>query len=137
MFHERVATIRALFEGCPTPQESYERLIQLGREAQPLSSHFKTAANRVTGCQSTLHLHAELIDGLLHFQAEADALISNGLAALMVSIYSGLPPELIVRHPPTFLRELGLSESLSITRLQGAASIYRAMQLRAAQLISL
>jgi cysteine desulfuration protein SufE len=117
-----------LFSSCPNAQARYETLIELGRAAPPLPAELKTEANRVPGCQSILYLHAELREGVLHCVAEADALISNGLVALMLSIYSGLTPEQILRNPPHFLERLGLSESLSMTRLQGLASIYRALQ---------
>lgn len=127
-FEQKIQTIQELFQGCSTAQSRYEQLIALGRMAPPLPQHLKIEANRVAGCQSTLHLHADLREGRLHMAAQADALISNGLAALLISIYSGEAPETILRHPPTFLEPLGLQEDLSLTRLQGLASIYRAMQ---------
>jgi cysteine desulfuration protein SufE len=127
----KIRTIQQLFSACDTPQARYEQLIALGQRTPPLDPIHKTEANRVHGCQSTLYLVSTLQNGSFQLAAHADALISNGLAALLITLYQGETPETILRHPPRFLESLGLAESLSMTRLQGLASIYQALQRRA------
>ena len=63
-------------------------------------------------------------DGNLTFSAHSDALISAGLAAILIDFYNGATPEEILSTPPTFLKKLGIISSLSPGRANGLASLY-------------
>lgn len=104
--------------------EKYNLLMEMGQKLPQFPVSQKTDENRVQGCQSTLYLHSELIDSKLFFKADADALISKGLAALLIHVYSGETPDAILSLPPTFLQETGILTSLSPTRSNGLAHIY-------------
>jgi cysteine desulfuration protein SufE len=82
----------------------------------------------VPGCQSVLYLHTHFQDGKLFFAAHSEALISAGLAALLIAIYTDSSPETILLNPPVFLQEIGLLASLSPSRSNGFASIYHRMR---------
>ncbi len=58
--------------------DRYQLLIDLGSGEEPLDEKYKTEQNLIDGCQSRVWLQADLIDGLVHFQAESDALIVKG-----------------------------------------------------------
>ncbi|MDE3045595.1 MAG: SufE family protein [Verrucomicrobiota bacterium] len=120
----RVERIKQKFSSLPQPDDRYSYLIDLGRALPLYPPALRTPSHIVPGCQSTLYLAARLENGLLHFSADADALISKGLAALLLSVYSGLSPEEILNNPPTFLHEIGLFASLSPNRSNGLAHIY-------------
>ena len=49
--------------------------------------------------------------------------MSNGLVALMITIYNEQSPEDILSAPPNFIEELGLGASLSANRANGLASM--------------
>lgn len=109
----------------------YQKIICLGRTLLPISSQAKTEENRVTGCQSLLYLHSELKDGKIFFYADSDALISKGLAALLIDFYNGSTPEEVLKVPPDFIEELDLPSALSPSRVNGLASLYLKMKQQA------
>lgn len=113
---------------CDTPEAKYKKLIEMGKFLDPMEIQEKTGANRVEGCQSILYLHTTLKEGKLYFNASSEALISSGLAALLIAVYSGESPETILKCPPTFIQEIGLDLALSPGRSNGLSSMYLRMQ---------
>ncbi len=118
-----------------TPDGRYQELIEMGRRLPPFPQEFKTKDRIVHGCQSTLYLDMAFIDGKCFFQADADALISKGLAALLIAAYSGETPETILKCPPEFIRELGIGASLSPSRSNGLAQIHLKMKQEALKIL--
>jgi cysteine desulfuration protein SufE len=128
-FFDRLFFLKEKFHLLSTNEEKYSYLIDLGRALPPYPEALRTPERIVSGCQSTLYLDAEMDPlGALLFQATSDALISQGLAALLIQVYSDLAPEIILLNPPLFLHELGLFASLSPHRSNGLASIYARMK---------
>lgn len=124
-FEKKCAEIKKIFAQL-SADERYQRLMQMGRRLPPFPDALKTPANLVAGCQSTLYLHSDLRDGKIFFQAHADALISSGLAALLIFVYSGEPPQTALLHPPAFLSDLSLS--LTPARSNGLFHIHLRMK---------
>lgn len=127
------SSIEALFSGCETAQEKHEKIIDLGRELPPFPEERKRPENLVSGCQSLVYLISEMRENALYFQVTSDALISAGLAALLLKAYNGKPPAFILKYKPTFLESFQIHASLSPGRSNGLASIYLAMQKAALQ----
>ena len=126
-FNENLRRIKKIFS--PLDAEGkYRALIDLGRKLAPYPEALKTPDRIVKGCQSTLYLTAHLDQGKLLFSASCDALISAGLAALLILAYSGQTPETILKCPPTFLTELGIADSLSPNRSNGLYQIHLRMK---------
>lgn len=121
-------TVRRDFHELRSEEEKYEKIIQLGRESPSLDEAYKTEENIVTGCQSQMYLHSFLKDGKVYFQADSNALISAGLAALLISVYSGESPETILMCPPDYLEDLGISTSLTPSRANGLYSVHLKMK---------
>lgn len=121
-------SIVTLFTGCTTPQMKYEKIITLGRSLPSYPSKLKTVDRLVKGCQSEMYLDAQLVEGKMHFQCYSEALISAGLAALLIAAYQGEPPEAILSCPPSFLEELNIHTSLSPSRSNGLASLFLRMK---------
>lgn len=120
--------IKALFSDCGTEEAKYARIIELGRSLPPFQSEYKTEANRVQGCQSNMFLRTYSESDGIYYEAESDALISAGLAALLLRVYSGEPAEVILKCPPTYLEDLGISSSLTPNRANGLYSIHLRMK---------
>lgn len=120
--------MRQLFRACPSEETRYQKIIELGRAAAPLPTEFKIPENIVKGCQSIMHMRTHEEGGKLYFQAESEALISSGLAAILIAVYSGEEPETILTCPPTFLEDLGIAASLSPSRANGLYSIHLRMK---------
>ena len=119
--------IKKLFSGL-TEEARYEKIIELGKKLIKLSPDEKTPANFVPGCQSAMYLKAEYKDGKVYFNADSDALISAGLARILIEVYNGESPEVILKCPPTYLEELGISASLTPSRANGLYSIHLKMK---------
>jgi cysteine desulfuration protein SufE len=128
--------IKHRFADCLTPDLKYKKLIEIGRSSPPLAPEFKVPENLVSGCQSTMYLRAYLDNaGKILFEAESEALISSGLAALLIAVYSGERPEAVLKCPPSFLDELGIKDALTPGRSNGLASMLLRMKQEALKLI--
>lgn len=126
-FQKKCAEIKKNFMSL-NAEARYQELMKMGKSLPPFPNELKTAAHIVQGCQSILYLHMKFEDGKCFFDADADALISKGLAALLIAVYSGESPETILKCPPDFIGELGIGASLSPMRSNGLAQIYLRMK---------
>lgn len=124
----KIEALRALFSDCDTPVSRYEKIIELGQKAAPMSAEHQLQATLVPGCQSKMYLHHACREGSIYFETASDALISQGIGALLIFVYSGQKAEEVLQHRPMFLKELRLAESLSPTRANGLGSLHLMMQ---------
>jgi cysteine desulfuration protein SufE len=129
---EKQDRLKAMFTSL-SPEEKYQKIIELGRQLPPFNPAAKTPSNLVLGCQSLMHLETRSEDGRLFFNADSEALISKGLAALLIAIYSGEEPHTIAECPPSFIVKIGLQAALSPSRSSGLASLYHRMRQEALQ----
>ena len=103
-------------------EELYTEIMKLS--LPPFDEAWKREENLVSGCQSIMYLKSEMQGDKIFFYAYSDALISRGLAALLVHFYSGMTPEEVLKTPPTFINDLGIPELLTPGRANGLASLY-------------
>ena len=127
--------IKELFQNLPADLR-YEKIIALGKSLPPLDLVYKTPENLVYGCQSQMYLYASHEDGKLFFKSDSDALISKGMACLLIKIYNGESPETVLTCPPLVLEETGILKSLSPTRANGLQSLYLKMKQYALKFLS-
>ncbi len=111
--------------------DRYQLLIDLGNEQAPLDEQYKTEQNLIEGCQSRVWLQADYIDGLVHFQAESDALIVKGIISLLIQVVSGHTPDEILDSDLYFIERIGLKEHLSPTRSNGLLAMVKQMRMYA------
>lgn len=100
-------------------EQLYEKIMQMGRSLSPFPEQKKVPSNKVVGCQSLMYCSVELHEGKLQLHIDSSALISKGLAALVVFLYNNLSIEDALSYRPTILNSLGSFTSLSLTRLNG------------------
>ena len=117
------------FSGLDDWMDKYQLLIDLGNELAPLNERYKTEQNLIDGCQSRVWLQADLVDGLIHFAAESDALIVKGIVSLLIRVLSDHTPQEILDADLYFIEEIGLKEHLSPTRSNGLVAMVK--QIRA------
>ena len=129
-----------LFEKLQSTEAKYQKIIELGKLLSPMPEIFKCKENLVSGCQSTLYIASFLEpvspDPLINFYADSDALISKGLAYLLVETYSKEHPLALLHCPPLFLKQIGIPQSISMTRSNGLASLYLRMKQNAINLLT-
>jgi cysteine desulfuration protein SufE len=109
-------------------QDRYEHLIELGKDLPVIAPEKKTDENIVRGCQSRVWLDAEEKNGLVHFTADSDAMITKGLVALLVRVLNDRTPQEILDTPLTFIDAIGLREHLSPSRSNGLVAMLDQMK---------
>ena len=105
--------------------DKYQLLIDLGNEQKPLEEKYKTEDNLIDGCQSRVWLQAEMRNGLLHLEAESDALIVKGIVALLIRVLSDHTPQATLDADLYFIEQIGLKEHLSPTRANGLLAMIK------------
>ena len=105
--------------------DKYQMIIDLGNELPPLDPEFKTEDNLIEGCQSRVWLHAQFSNGLIHFDADSDAIITKGLIGLLIRVLSDHTPQEILDCDVHFIDEIGLTQHLSPTRSNGLLSMLK------------
>ncbi len=111
--------------------QKYEYLIELGKSLPLINQKYKTQANIITGCQSQVWMHSELIDKHIVFTADSDAIITKGMVALMIRVLSNHTPDEIINAKLNFVNKVGLTQHLSPTRSNGLLSMIRQMKMDA------
>ncbi len=111
--------------------ERYEYLIDLGRSLGPFDERHKTPEYLIEGCQSKVWLYPSFENGIITFTADSDALITRGIVALLVRVFSGRTPAEIVEANIYFIEKIGLRENLSPTRSNGLLAMMKQMRLYA------
>ena len=111
--------------------ERYEYLIDLGRSLGPFDERHKTPEYLIEGCQSKVWLYPSFEKGIITFTADSDALITRGIVALLVRVFSGRTPAEIVDANIYFIEKIGLRENLSPTRSNGLLAMMKQMRLYA------
>lgn len=120
--------IKESFMAAQGSDERYQMIIDLGKSLPPLDPKFKVAENLVKGCQSQMWLHSCSENNKMVFEVQSDALISQGLGALLVLVYSNESPETVLKCAPSYLDELQIAASLSPNRANGLYSLHLHMK---------
>ena len=111
--------------------QRYEHMIELGKSLPLIDTQHKTDDNIIKGCQSKVWVHAELEKDKLVFTADSDAIITKGIIALLIRVFSNQPPAAILAAETDFIDQIGLKEHLSPTRANGLLSMIKQMKLYA------
>jgi cysteine desulfuration protein SufE len=109
-------------------QDRYEHLIELGKDLPLIAPDNKVDANLVRGCQSRVWLNAEDKNGLVHFTADSDAMITKGIVALLVRVFNDRTPQEILGASTEFIDTIGLRAHLSPNRANGLSAMIDQMK---------
>ena len=105
--------------------QRYEYMIELGKSIELIDPSNKVDSNLIKGCQSKLWLHAELKKDKLIFKADSEAIITKGIAAVLLRVFSNQTPKNIIEADLEFIDKIGLKEHLSPTRANGLLSMIK------------
>ena len=111
--------------------QKYEYIIDLGKNLPVINYQFKTEENIIKGCQSKVWLYAENIDNKLIFTADSDAIITKGIIAILIRVFSNQSAQEIIDAEVDFIDEIGLKEHLSQTRANGLSNMIKQIKLYA------
>ena len=111
--------------------EKYEYLIELGKSIPLIDPKFKTDDNLIKGCQSKVWIHAEIKNNNVLFYADSDAIITKGIIAILIRVFSNQEPKNILESDTKFIDKIGLKEHLSPTRANGLVSMIKQIKIYA------
>lgn len=111
--------------------DKYAYLIEIGSGLKGMDEAHKTEDNLIRGCQSRVWFHADLKDGILYFTADSDAIITKGIAGLLIRVFSGQKPGDIAKADLHFIDEIGLTQHLSPTRSNGLLAMVKQIKMYA------
>jgi cysteine desulfuration protein SufE len=112
-------------------QDRYEHLIELGKDLPLIAPELKTEDNLIRGCQSRVWLHAEMKNGLIHFSADSNSMITKGIISLLVRILDKRSPDELLKLSLADLYSIdriGLREHLFTTRSNGLVAMLDQMK---------
>ncbi len=111
--------------------QRYEYMIDLGKSLPLIDSKYKTEDNLIKGCQSKVWVHAEMKDDKVIFTADSDAIITKGIIAILIRVFSNQHPKDIIEAKTDFIDAIGLKEHLSPTRANGLVSMIKQLKMYA------
>jgi cysteine desulfuration protein SufE len=106
-----------------------ETLLDYSRKLPPLPARYEAEKERgdarVPECQTPVFLWVEVENGVVHIHADVprESPTVRGFISLLARSLDGLPPEKVAAIPDDLLDQLGLSETLGMTRTQGLYAI--------------
>jgi cysteine desulfuration protein SufE len=103
-------------------------VIELGQALPQMPESDKTAENKVKGCVSNVWLVSTIERSggtpILSFRGQSDAIITKGLVAILIALYSGRPAADIAETDAIeWFRRIGLSEHLGMQRSNGLVAM--------------
>ena len=112
-------------------EERYQYMIDLGKTLPLIDEQYKTDDHIIKGCQSKVWVHAEMHEDKVAFTADSDAIITKGIIAILIRVFSNQHPKDIIEADTDFIDEIGLKEHLSPTRANGLVSMIKQLKMYA------
>lgn len=112
-------------------EERYQYMIDLGKTLPLIEEQYKTDDHIIKGCQSKVWVHAEMNKEKVEFTADSDAIITKGIIAILIRVFSNQHPKDIIEANTDFIDEIGLKEHLSPTRANGLVSMIKQLKMYA------
>mgnify|MGYP001230548254 FL=1 len=109
----------------------YEYLIELGKSLPMIDEQHKVDENIIKGCQSKVWLYSKMNGSKIKYTADSDAILTKGLVALLLRVFTNQKPKDIIESDTLFIDEIGLKEHLSPTRANGLVSMLKQIKLYA------
>ncbi len=131
MIQEKTAQLIEEFKMFEDWMEKYNYLIEMGQELPPIEANYKVNENLIKGCQSKVWLHASYDGKTVSFAVDSDAIITKGIAALLLRVFNHETTEEILAADMGFIEELGLHQHLSPTRSNGLLSMIKQIRIYA------
>ena len=111
--------------------QRYEYIIDLGKNLPLIKEEFKTDNNLIKGCQSKVWLQGEQNSDTIVFTADSDAILTKGIIAILIRVFSNQSPQDIIAADMEFIDQIGLKEQLSPTRANGLVSMIKNIKMYA------
>ncbi|MGL4309170.1 MAG: SufE family protein [Paracoccaceae bacterium] len=119
-------------------EDRYRHVIEMGRALPPLDDALRVPATKVDGCASQVWLVPRISGqgpgARFDFEGASDAMIVQGLIAVLHALYSGLTVAEVTKvDAPAQLARLGLADHLSQQRSNGVRAMVARIRAFAAE----
>jgi cysteine desulfuration protein SufE len=110
-------------------QTRLETLLDYSKRLPPLPERYEAEKqqghNRVHECQTPVYLWVEVDQGRVHIHADVprESPTVRGFISLLARTLDNQTPQAVAQLPDDLLDQLGLSETLGMTRTQGLTAI--------------
>jgi cysteine desulfuration protein SufE len=112
-------------------EERFQYIIDLGKGLPLIEEKYKIDENTIKGCQSKVWLHSEEKEATIVFTADSDAIITKGIIAILIRVFSNQKASAILESDTEFIDKIGLKEQLSPTRANGLVSMIKQIKMYA------
>ena len=112
-------------------EEKYQYMIDLGKSLPLIDPIYKIEENIIQGCQSKVWLKGTSSNNKLVFTADSDAIITKGIIAILIRVFSNQNPDAILTADMSFIDKIGLKDHLSATRANGLVSMIKQIKMYA------
>lgn len=111
-------------------------VIELGQALPAIPEAAKSDDNKVKGCASNVWLVSSTDRSgaapTMSFEGQSDAIITKGLVAILIALYSGRPAaEIAETDAVAWFKTVGLSEHLGMQRSNGLVAMVNRMRTEA------
>lgn len=119
------------FEFIDDWEDRYKYVIELGRALPAFPDDQRTEDNKVRGCVSQVWLVTQVTRGedgsaILTFLGDSDALIVQGLVAIVLAVFSGhSAKEILATDVDAIFARIGLKDHLTPQRSNGLKSMVK------------
>ncbi len=117
------AQLIAEMAGLADPLDFYQYLIAQGDALPTADGDLRTDQHAIPGCQVSVWIMADVVDGRLRLRADSDARINRGMVALLLRVLDGRPPAEVLAADLYFLDRTRLRAYLSPARANGLAAL--------------
>ncbi|RUO25460.1 Fe-S cluster assembly protein SufE [Aliidiomarina minuta] len=105
-------------------EQRYQYIIDLGKGIPRLPESEHKDQYKVRGCQSNVWLISHQREGRLQFEVDSDAIIVQGLLALVMAAYNDkAPADILAFDIDDYFEQLDLERHISPTRGNGLRAI--------------
>ncbi|MFN0199245.1 MAG: SufE family protein [Planctomycetaceae bacterium] len=122
------------------PEEKLELLLEYSETLPGLdpvqACEIRQSNCRVTECQTTVFLGVSMNEGRIHIVADVprNSPVVRGLVALIVQVVEGATPAEVAEIPVDLLQQLGLLQTLGMTRQRGIQGVVEFIKRKIAKL---
>jgi cysteine desulfuration protein SufE len=129
------------FEFLDDWEDRYRHVIDMGKAMAPLSEAERVPSTKVEGCASQVWLVPEVDgqgpDAVIRFRGESDAMIVQGLIAILVALYSNQKAtDILAIDAIAELARLDLKDHLSAQRSNGLKAMIERVTLLAERTVT-
>lgn len=130
---DKIAQLKELFHAEKDWEARYSMMIKMGKNMEIYPEAGREDQYLIKGCQSKVWLYPQYDskNQTIKFYADSESSLVKGIISILVHVYSEETPDEILKVSPDFLKELGITEHLSMNRNNGLVSMIKQIQLYA------